>query len=456
MPRHFEAHDVMMAYIDEDDDWPAIVVDIGSGHVKYGFAGDDEPKVIIPSAVGRYLDQSESKMSGYDDDDDDGPDALVVDNGTGVMQAGFAGDKTCRAVLPSRVGRYKKSYSGVRTGETFIGDAIYKRREALSLNYPIEHGIVRDWDDMEKIWHYLFDVDLRVDTAEHPVLMTEPPRNPMYNRQKMAQIMFETFQIPAFYVANPALLSLYASGRVSGFVIETGAGVTQTLAVYEGYCMKEATHRTGLAGREMTNYLMRLLNKRGYSFSTSAEREIVREIKERCCYVAEDFEREMSTNQKRTENYQLPDGQEIELGKETFQCMEAMFKPTMLNPDGGAKCAKSTYRSGITDIAHCGLQRCDPDTRRTLYENVIITGGNSMHRGFGERVKRELVNRGVPRETLKVICPPERRKSVWIGGSILASLSNYRGMWITKKDYQEYGPTVVYNNSFRIFDPEKG
>eukprot|EP00057_Strongylocentrotus_purpuratus_P015204 XP_011669678.1 PREDICTED: actin isoform X4 [Strongylocentrotus purpuratus] len=430
-----------MAYVDEDDDWPALVFDSGSGSIQYGHAGDDEPKAIIPNAVGRYLDQGKSKMSDYDEDD--GPDPVVVDNGSGTIQAGFAGGKTCRAAFPSCIGRSKKSHvDGKR--ETFIGEAIYKHREVLGINYPIEHGIVKDWEDMEKIWHYLFDVDLMVDTTEHPVLMTEPPGNPMYNRQKMAQIMFETFQIPAFYVANPALLSLYSSGRVSGFVIETGAGVTQTLAIYEGYCLEAATHRTGLAGREMTHYLMRLLNKKGYSFSTTAEREIVREIKERCCYLAEDFEREMACTQIRTERYQLPDGQEIVLGQELFQCMEAMFKPALLRDED----TKLNYGSGIADIAYCGLQRCNVDTRRTLYENVVVTGGNSMHRGFGGRLKQELVSRGVPQETLKVICPPERRKSVWLGGSILASLSAYKGMWITKKAYQEHGPTIV--DTFRI------
>ena len=85
------------------------------------------------------------------------------------------------------------------------------------------------------------------------------------------QILFEKFEIPELYVAVPALLSLYSSGRTSGIVVESGEGNTHMLAIYGGYCIKEATHRTNLAGQEMTNYLTRLLNKKGYSFATSGK-----------------------------------------------------------------------------------------------------------------------------------------------------------------------------------------
>lgn len=332
--------------------------------------------------------------------------------------------------------KHSKIMLGSLEGDTFIGPHLQELRGLLKIKYPLSHGVVTDWADMERIWNYIYQEELKVQTEEHPILLTEAPLNPRSNRDMAAQIMFETFNIPALYISIQAVLSLYASGRTTGIVLDSGDGVTHSVPVYEGFSIPGAIQRIDIAGRDVTDYFQILLRKEsGVRLTTSAESEIAKEIKERECFITIDPRKEAKdwiTRQKRRE-YRLPDGQTIELGSERWNCNEILFDPEIIGSES----------AGLHSLVCNSINRVDLDLRASLFSNIVLSGGTTMTRGFGDRLLKEIKQVAVKDIKIKIFAPPERKISTWVGGSILASLSTFKKMWVSAEEYNE-NPELIH------------
>jgi actin len=239
---------------------------------------------------------------------------------------------------------------------------------------------------MEKIWHHTFYNELCVDSAEHPVLLTEAPLNLKANREKMIQLQFETFNVPSFYVGIQAVLSLYSSGRTTSIVFDAGDGVSHTVSIYEGYSLPHTIMRLNLAGRDLTAWLQKILNERGYTFKTSADCEIVRDVKEKLASVALDFEAELQKTATTTDcnvSYTLPDGNEIVIANERFRCPKLLFRPS----------SNGFEFDGIDQTLFDSIMKCDIDVRKDLYANIVLSGGGSTGAPLVEQIRHPIQQR---------------------------------------------------------------
>ncbi|TIB44273.1 hypothetical protein E3P81_03565 [Wallemia ichthyophaga] len=374
---------------------------------------------------------------------------IVIDNGSGTIKAGFAGEDHPSCFFPvgwraCGVGRPKHArvMAGSLEGEQFIGRKAQELRGLLKIKYPMENGIVTDWEDMERIWSHIYADELKALSEEHPVLLTEAPLNPRQNRDIAAQIFFETFNVPALFTSVQAVLSLYSSGRTTGLVLDSGDGVTHAVPVYEGFSMPHAIRRVDVAGRDVTYNLQMLLRRSGFNLTTSAELEVVRTIKEKCCYVAlnpqkEEKEAASRGDNARKEEFKLPDGHTIRLGPERFRAPEILFNPELVGLED----------AGVHQVVVDSINRSDLDLRKSLFGNIILSGGSTLTKGFGDRLLADVKRLALKDVKIKIYAPPERKYSTWIGGSILAGLSTFKKMWISAEAFAE-DPDIVHKRAF--------
>lgn len=355
--------------------------------------------------------------------------------------------------------------AGAIEGDTFIGNSAQEYRGLLKIKYPMEHGIVTDWDDMEKIWQHVYSNELKISSEEHPLLLTEAPLNPRSNRSMCAQIFFETFNVPAMYVSIQAVLALYASGKTTGVVLDSGDGVTHTVPVYGGFSINSAIQRIDVAGRSVTYDLQRQLRKSGIVLQSSAELELVRNIKEKLCYIASDAKKEEKKwlgfdYQRRLRHltsstvaqsstaaplastssanalgtvFRLPDGKDIILGPELFRAPEILFSPDLIGSEA----------NGVHQLLADSISRCDIDLRSALYESIVLSGGSTLTKRLGDRLLNELKTLVSANTKLKIFAPPERKYSTWVGGSILGGLSTFKKMWVSSDEWHE-NPDIIH------------
>lgn len=385
--------------------------------------------------------------------DSQGRKVIVCDNGTGFVKCGYAGSNFPEHIFPSVVGRpiikAVNKIGDIEVKDLMVGDEASKLRSMLELSYPMENGIVRNWKDMCHVWDYTFGPEkMNIDPRDCKVLLTEPPMNPIRNREKMIEVMFEQYQFHGAYIAIQAVLTLYAQGLLSGVVIDSGDGVTHICPVYEEYALPHLTRRLDIAGRDITKYLIKLLLLRGYAFNHTADFETVRIMKEKLCYVGYNIETEQKLALETTvlvEPYTLPDGRVIKLGGERFEAPEALFQPHLIDVEG----------QGIAELVFNTIQAADIDIRAELYKHIVLSGGSTMYPGLPSRLEREIKQLYLERVLkndisklnklkIKIEDPPRRKDMVFIGGAVLAEVMKDKpNFWITREEYQEEGRNVL-------------
>ncbi|KAK0427952.1 hypothetical protein QR680_010505 [Steinernema hermaphroditum] len=410
--------------------------------------------------------------------------ACVIDNGTGYTKLGFAGNSEPQFIIPTAIAvkdkigsnaaslRWNASGGGkIDDLDFFIGDeALSPAASNYSVKYPIRHGVVEDWDLMERYWEQCIFKYLRAEPEDHYFLLTEPPLNTPENREYTAEIMFESFNVPGLYIAVQAVLALAASWQsravdqrsLTGLVIDSGDGVTHCIPVAEGYVIGSCIEHIPIAGRDVTHFIQQVLREREPQIPAEQSYEVAKAIKEKYCYVCPDILKEFTKYDtdaaKWLKTYEGINNISkkpfvVDVGYERFLGPEIFFHPEFANPD---------YTTPISEVVDKCIQRCPIDVRRGLYDNIVLSGGSTMFKDFSRRMQRAIKrvsdNRLLMAEQLsggrvkpkpidvQVVSHKMQRYAVWFGGSMLGSTEEFYQVAHTKAEYMEKGASICRHN----------
>merc|ERR550525_249102 len=344
--------------------------------------------------------------------------------------------------------------------ETYVGCAAQKLRGILDICHPIRQGCVQNWDDLEVLWSHILETELKTEGGAQPIIMTQPPLASQQEEDTMAEILVEKLGVPAFFIANKSVMSLYVGGQMTGISVDSGHDTTYIVPSYQGNPIQDATLVLKIGGKQVTEHLMNLLMNGKYSFpddnfllwrkkkktkfTVSSRKEIIRELKEQYCQVTSSYTKAWEDPAFPENSIRLPDGNMIVMGKETFVAPEIMFQPSLA----------SKKSCGLSQLIYYSVLKCDEKIRPELLSNITLSGGNTKFPGFEKRLYQELTGLFDEKTPIKVKALPNRELLGWIGGARLSNLSSFQRFWLTKADYQEKGPVLLHDNS-KLFEDIK-
>lgn len=436
------------------DEVSALVFDIGSGSTRIGHSGEDSPKAVFPTWVGERPDN--------------------INNNKENVNVNSTNNET------------------VRRKTNLIGDTeIYTTRSNLNTNLknPVnDGGIIENWDVYEEIWEYSFS-KLHTNSSNHPLLLTDPAWNSRENREKLIELAFEKFDIPAFYLGRTPVLSAFASGKSTALVFDSGATTTSAIPVVDGYILKKGIKKISIGGNfisyQAEKYLKRDDNidiipqykikskspvepgnaaiyteyenriNIDKQFDNLNKLRVLDDFKQTVCHVSETIFDERQLTQRPTKSYEFPNGYNNLFNINRFKIPEILFSPkdyiirdnendntvNINYPNINEKLINVDNLIGSDELVLQSISTCDVDLRSQLYPNIVITGGNTLIPGFIDRLRNEISYKE-PAMRTKIHATGqsyERKFSTWIGGSILSSLGTFHELWISKQEYDEFG-----------------
>ena len=364
---------------------------------------------------------------------------VVIDAGSGLVKAGFGGEDGPRSIFNSIVGTPKQMglMVGMELQERYVGDDAISKYEIMNFSYPIKRGEVTDWDKFENLMHYLLYSEMKVVPEEVSILITESPRTSRENREKLTEILFETFNVKRLHIANSSMVGLFSYGKTSGLIVDSGFNVTSTVPIYEGYPLSHASIRINIGGEDLSKNLLSMIQSNlDETYIDIKGRILADDIKEKLGYLLLNQD---DADDVKDVTYELPDGKKIELSNELYKANEILF-----NPDEEIK--KENGLLSLKNMVIDSINKCDNEIKSDIKENICLTGGTTLLKNFPEKLKNELSDSSEG-TNFNLSAEQERLFSTWIGGSIVSSLDNFQFMWVNKKEYNDNGKNLLVIDS---------